>query len=169
MADDDRIVVTRGNSRAELLAVLCFKVLLGCDEDIGRGIQLEVLARPLLDEVVRDDKHTLIAESEAFALLCRRTHGKGLACAYHVGKERVAAVHDSCHGVALVFPQGDLRVHSEKLDVATIELTGAEAIETLVIEPAKSLSSCRVFPDPLVKGAFDLLLLALRDGGLFLV
>ena len=34
-----------------------------------------------------------------------------------------------CNGIALVGPQRDFRVHAEKLDVAAVVLTGADAVE----------------------------------------
>ena len=36
-------------------------------------------------------------------------------------------------GVALVLPEGDLRVHTDKMDVGAIILTGAGGVEQLVI------------------------------------
>ena len=57
--------------------------------------------------------------------------------------------------------QGNLGVHTKELDVATVKLTGANTVETLVIELTKSLAPCRVFPYPLVKRSLDLLLLTL--------
>ena len=115
------------------------------------------------------DKHTLGAKSESLALLRRRNHCEGLTCSNNVGKERVTAIHNSCNGITLVLTQSDLGIHSVELDVATVKLTGADTVETLVIELTKSLSPCRVFPYPLVKRSLDLLLFTLRYGGLFLV
>ena len=59
--------------------------------------------------------------------------------------------------------QGDFGVHAEELDVATVKLSGAKAVEALIIELTKSLSPCRVFPYPLIKCSLDLLLLTLCD------
>ena len=47
--------------------------------------------------------------------------------------------------------------------MATVKLTGADTVETLVIELTKSLAPCRVFPYPLIKCSLDLLLLTLCD------
>ena len=65
--------------------------------------------------------------------------------------------------------QGNLGIHTKELDVATIKLSGAKAVETLVVELTKSLSPCRVFPYPLVECSLDLLLLTLCDCGFLFV
>ena len=163
VTDNNCIVVTRCNSRAELLTVLGFKVLLGSDKDICTRIELQILTCPLLNKVVGYDKHTLVTESESLALLRRRNHRKGLTCTNNVGKQRVTAVHNSCHGIALMLSQGDLGVHTKELDVATVKLSGAKAVEALIVELTKSLTPCRVFPYPLIKCSLDLLLLTLCD------
>ena len=41
VADDDRVIIAGGNSRAEFLSVCPFKVLLGGNQNIGRGIQAQ--------------------------------------------------------------------------------------------------------------------------------
>ena len=117
VSDNDSIVISRGNTSAEFLAVLGFKILFRSHQDICRGIELKVLTRPLFDKVIGYDEHTLIAESEPLALLCSGYHREGFACANNVGKESVSTVHNPCHRVFLMGAKGDFGVHSVELNV----------------------------------------------------
>ena len=72
-------------------------------------------------------------------------------------------------GVDLMGPQGDLRVHTHKIQVAPVVLAGPGAVELVVIEPRQAFSPGRVFPNPILERLLDKLLLALGDGGFFLV
>ena len=73
--NDDRIVVAGSNASAELLSVLALEVLLGGDKNIGRGIELEVFACPLLRQMIGNDKEGLVAQPQPFGF-----HGSG----YHL-------------------------------------------------------------------------------------
>ena len=42
-------------------------------------------------------------------------------------------VQNMCNGIALVGSQRDFRVHAEKLDVAAVVLTGADAVELFIV------------------------------------
>ena len=169
MTDYNRIVITRCYPRAELFTVLCFKIFLGCDKDICRWIELQILGCPLFNKVVGHYKHTLITESKTFALLCCGYHCEGLACANNVSKQGITAVHYSRYRVGLVFTELDFGVHTVILDMATVVFTGAHTVELLVIELTKTLSALGIFPNPLLKSSFDLFLFALRDGGFLLI
>ena len=72
-------------------------------------------------------------------------------------------------GVDLMFPQGDLRVHAHKIDVAPIVLTGPQAVEFYVVELRQPSPSGRVFPYPILKRLLDKRLLALGDSGFIFV
>ena len=63
MPDNHGIIIPRGNPAAELLAVGGLKILLGGDEDVGTGIEPQVLGSPLPDKVVGDDKHGFLAQA----------------------------------------------------------------------------------------------------------
>ena len=72
-------------------------------------------------------------------------------------------------GVALVFPEGDLRVHAHEFDVASVILTGAGRVEQLVVLLHQRNAPLGVLPDPVGKSILDDLLLLLRQHGLSLV
>ena len=169
VSDDDRIVIARRNSRTESLSVLRFKVLFGCDKDVGRGIKLKIFACPLFDKMIWHNEHTLTAKSQTLHFLRCRHHREGLACAYDVGKQGISAVHDSCNGVRLVLSQRDFGIHTIEFDMTSIKFTGTEAVEFLIVELAKTFTALRIFPDPFFKCALDLLLFALCNGRFLLV
>ena len=105
MTDDDRIVVAGGNSGTEAFPVLRLKGLAGGHQDIGCGIKLEILRCPLFRQVVGDNDHALMAETEPLALLCRGNHFKGLAGTHNMRQKRIAAVEDMGDSVHLMRPK----------------------------------------------------------------
>ena len=86
VTDDDGIVIAGGDAGTELLAVLGFKVLFGGNQNIGGGVKLEPLCRPLLCDVVGHHNQGLGAQPQPLALHCRCNNFEGLACPYFVGK-----------------------------------------------------------------------------------
>lgn len=67
------------------------------------------------------------------------------------------------HRISLVFPKLDFRVHTTENDVASIVLTGTQAVEFIVVKAAEPFSALRVRPDPILKALLDKLLLCLCD------
>ena len=169
VTNDDGIIVAGSNSAAELLAVLRFKVLLGRHKDIGRGIKLQELGCPLLCQMVGDYKQGLLTQPQPLALHGSRYHFKGFACTYHMGKQSVATVKNMSNGVDLMGSQFNFRVHTHKVQVTAIVLTGTDGVELLVVQPAKALSAVGVFPYPVLERLLDQFLLALCDGGFLFV
>ena len=86
-----------------------------------------------------------------------------------MGEEGVSPVDGPGHGVALVGPQGDFRVHPGKHQVAAIVLPGPDGVKLLVIKAAQPLPAGGVRPHPLLEFLLDLVLLVLGDGGLLLI
>ena len=84
--------------------------------------------------MVRYGKEGFLAQAEALALHGCGNHLKGLARAHLMGKEGVAAVEDMGNGIDLMRPQRDLRIDSHEIQVAAVILTGANAVELLVIQ-----------------------------------
>ena len=72
-------------------------------------------------------------------------------------------------GVALVFPEGDLRVHAHEFDVTSVILTGAGRVEQLVVLPDQRNAPLGVLPDPVGKSILDDLLFLLCQHSLPLV
>ena len=66
-------------------------------------------------------------------------------------------------------PQGDFRVHSLKVNMPSVILTGADAVEGFVVDMAQALSAVNVPPYPLRKFLFDEFLPVLGNGGFLLV
>ena len=86
-----------------------------------------------------------------------------------MGKEGVSPVDGTGNGVALVGPQGDLRVHPGKHQVAAVILPGPDGVELLVVQGTQTLPAGGVCPHPLLKLLLDLVLLVLGDGGFLFV
>ena len=75
VADDNGVVFAGGDAGAELLAVLRLEVLFRSHEDVGGGVQPQELARPLLRQVVGNDKEGFVAQPQPLGF-----HGSG----YHL-------------------------------------------------------------------------------------
>ena len=72
-------------------------------------------------------------------------------------------------GIDLMGPQGDFRVHSLKVNMPPVILTGADAVEGFVVDVAQALSAVNVPPYPLREFLLDEFLPILSNGGFFLV
>ena len=59
-----------------------------------------------------------------------------------------------CNGIALVGPQRDFRVHAEKLDVAAVVLTGADAVELFIVQRHQAFPAFTVLENPVFKSIF---------------
>ena len=136
LPDDHGIVISRGDTGAELLTVLGFKVLFGGDKDIGTRIELQILACPLPHQVIGNDKHGFGAKPQPFPLLRGGNHSIGLARTNHVCKQRISSVHDPRYGICLMLSERDFRIHSKITDVAAVIGSGTDAVEAVVIEYA---------------------------------
>ena len=77
MSHDDRIIIAGSDTGAEFLAVAGLKVLFRGNEDVGRGIQLQKLRRPLLGKVVRYNKQALLAKPQPLAFHSGSGHCEG--------------------------------------------------------------------------------------------
>ena len=162
--DDDGIVVAGGDASAEAFAVLCLKILFRGHQHIGGRIELQELAGPLLGQVVRHHKERFLAQPQPLGFHRRRHHLERLPCPHYVCKQRVAAIEDVGDGVHLMLPQGDLRIHAGKGDVAAVVFPWAVAVEQDVVRLADLLPPFRVFPYPLRKRLLQQLLLTLCNG-----
>ena len=167
--DDDGIVVAGSDAPAELLAIFCLKILFRGHQHIGGRIELQELAGPLLGQMVRHHKEGFLAQAQPLGFHRRRHHLERLPCPHYVCKQGVAAIEDVGDGVHLMLPQGDLRIHAGKVDVAAVVFTGSVAVEQNVVRLADLLPPFRVFPYPLRKRLLQQLLLALCNGGLLFV
>ena len=119
--------------------------------------------------MVGDHEQGLQAQAQPLALLGSGDHLEGLAGTHHMSKQCVAAVEDVGNGVDLMGPEGDLRVHADKVQMASVILTGPDRVELVVIQPRQPLTPVGIIPDPVGKGLLDEILLTLGDGGFLLV
>ncbi len=65
--------------------------------------------------------------------------------------------------------QGNFRVHARKTDMGTVIFAGTDAVEFLVVTPAKGFPALRVFENPVLERFAHGFLLLLGDGGLLFV
>ena len=118
--------------------------------------------------MVRHHKKGFLAQPQPLCLHGRGSHLEGLARAHLVGQQGVAAVEYMGNGVPLMLPQGNLRVHPHKMDVAAVVFPGPGGVEQLVVLFNQGFTPLGVLPDPVCKGILDgLLLLACQHGLLF--
>ena len=169
VADDDGVIVAGGDPAAEPLAVLGFKIFPGGYQDVGGGIELQILRRPLFCQVIGHHKQAFLAQPQPLTLLGGSYHFKGLARAYHMGQQGVPSIEDMGNGVHLMGPQGDLRVDTHKVQMAPIVLAGTGAVEFVVVEPRQPFPPGWVFPNPVLERLLDKFLLALGDSRFLLV
>ena len=114
-------------------------------------------------------KKTFLAQPQPFCFHSGCRHFVGFACANFVCKQRITAIKHMSNGVALVFPESDLRVHADEMDVGAIVFTGAGRVEQLVVLPNQRNAPLGVLPDPVGKSVLDCLLFLLGQHSLPLV
>ena len=78
-----------------------------------------------------------------------------------MAQERVVAIKDVSDGVTLMGAQGDFRIHAVELNMTAVVFTGANAVETLIVQLNELLAAGLISPDPLLECIFDLLLFSL--------
>ena len=100
--DNDSVIVPGGNAAAKFLPVLGFKVFFRSNQDIGAGIELEPLRRPLLGDVVRHYDQRLGAKAQALHLHGSGHHLVGFPSPYLVGQQGVSAVQNVRNGIDLM-------------------------------------------------------------------
>ena len=86
-----------------------------------------------------------------------------------MGQQGVFAVEHMGHGVALVGPQADFRVHAHKIDVGAVIFPWPDVVELVIVFPAQGLPAFRVLENPVLERLADGLLLLLGDGGLLFI
>ena len=105
-------------------AVGSLKVLAPCYQQLGIGVEVQKLACPLLRQMVGHYEKAFLAQPQPFGFHGGCRHFVGFACANFVCKQRITAIKHMSDGVALVLSEGDLRVHTDKMDVGAIVLHG---------------------------------------------
>ena len=165
VADDNSVIVAGGDTGAEFLAVVGFKVLLGSDKDVGRRVEPQKFGRPLFRQMVRHDKNGFLAQSQPLRFHRRGYHFKGFSRANFVCQQRIPAVQHMGDGVFLMLPEDNFRVHPGENDVAAVILAGTSAVHFLVVLPYQRFAPLRVFPNPVLERIPDKLLLLRGKGG----
>ena len=169
MPDDDGIVVPGGDAGTEFFAVGSLKVLAPCYQKFCVRVEVQELRSPLLCQMVGHHKEGFLAQPQPFCFHGRCRHFVGLARTNFVCKQRVTAIKHMGDGISLVFPEGDLRVHADKMDVASVILTGAGRVEQFVVLLHQCNAPLRVLPDPVGESILDDLLFLLCQHGFPLV
>ena len=102
LANHHHVVIPGGDAGAEALAVCPLKILFGGYQDFGGGVEPINIRPPLLRQVVGDHKQGLFAQAQALHFHGGGRHRPRLACAHHVGQERISTVQDAGYTVYLV-------------------------------------------------------------------
>ena len=79
----------------------------------------------------------------------------------------VAAVEYAGDRVALVLAQGNFRVHTGERQVRAVVLSRFGAVEKLIVFGHQRLTAVSVFPQPVLEGVLNDLLLLLGEGRFF--
>ena len=169
VADDDSVIIPGGDSGAELFAVLLFKILFRCHQDIGGGVQLQEIRSEIPDDVIRHHKQGFVGQAKPLCLHCGGDHLIALASPHHMAEQGVAAVNCPGYCVALVGAQLYFRVHPCKYDMAPVIFAGPDGIKLLVVNPAQPIAAAWLRPNPLLKLLLNQVLFVLRDGGFFFI
>ena len=161
MSDDDNVVVPRGDTGAELLAVIFLKIPPGGGEDVCPWIEPDGLNRCLLNEMVGHDEEALMTQAETFFLHRGGDRDEGLSRSDFMGQKRVPAVEDSCYGVPLVRSELDIRVNAAEDQMASVVLPRPGGVEAAVVFLNQRLTAIGCGEYPVLELLLNLLLLLL--------
>jgi hypothetical protein len=70
-----------------------------CYKEPSLRVQLQELCSPLVDQVIRRDKHRLLGEIEAAEFHRSGSHGPGLARSHDMRQQWAATLEDSPYGI----------------------------------------------------------------------
>ena len=158
MGDNHRIPIAGGNSTHQGLPPFLFKIFLGCHQNVGGGIEGQKFRRELLQHVIRHDEQRLAGESQPLQLHGRRYESIGFSGPYDMCQKGVGRLKNAPDRGLLMRSQGDGVAGSGQLKMVAIEGPQTNAIETVVIQSAKSFPTGLVLPDPGLKAFLDFLL-----------
>ena len=169
MSNNDRVVVSGGNSGTEFLPVCRLEILLLRDKNICRWIKPQKLARPLFSQMIRNGKKRFRTQSEPLRFHRRRDHLERLPCAHLVRKERISAIKDVCDSIFLVFSERNFRIHAVKSDVFAVVFARSGTVEKLIVLLNKRMTPVRSLPNPILESIFYRLLFLLCKRRFFCV
>ena len=134
------------------------------DEDPAGRVELEHVAGPLVHEVVGDHEHRLGRLAEAFRLVGEGDALERLAGSDDVGDEgSLVAAQGAGHRVLLMRTQGDAVGDAGRGQVGSVDVAGAHAVESAVVQGGEPLRAGGVLEHPLVPRVADRV--GLLDGG----
>lgn len=83
--------------------------------------------------------------------------------------EHISAIQNVRDGIDLMGPQGDFRIHSLKVNMPSVILTGTDAVEGFIVDAAQPFSAVNVPPYPFRKFLLDEFLPVLGNSSFLLV
>ena len=86
-----------------------------------------------------------------------------------MGKQGISAIQNVRDGIDLMGPQGDFRIHSLKVNMPSVILTGTDAVEGFIVDAAQPFSAVNVPPYPFRKFLLDEFLPVLGNSSFLLV
>ena len=119
--------------------------------------------------MVRDHKHGLLTQAKSLALHSRCCHFKSFARTNFVGEQGISTIKHMSDSISLMFPEGNIRIHTAETDMVAIILTGSGRIKKLIVLRNQCFPASRVFPYPILKRILDCLLFLLGKGCLLFV
>ena len=169
MSDDNGIVITCGDTRAEFATVCRFKVFLGCNQNLSIGIKGQYVRTPLSRQMVWYDEQRFLADTQPFGFHGRCNTGKGFAAAYTMRQQGVVAINDMGGTIFLMWAQVYGWIHARKLQEAAIILTRANTVKSLIVDRDQRFPAHGITENPALECLFDAILFLLCQNGLFLI
>ena len=84
-------------------------------------------------------------------------------------EQGISTIKHMGDGISLMFPEGNVRVHTAKTDMAAIILTGSGGVKKLIVLRNQCFPTAGVFPYPILKRILDCLLFLLGEGCLLFI
>src|SRR5260370_20165937 len=123
--------------------------------------------------MMRDHEHRFLGQMQTTKFHCSGGHGPCFARSHHVRQQWTAALEDAPNRVLLM--RGEISIaerrpdHARQGQVRTVEIAEPEVVEAEVVLLGEAFRAFLVFPNPIPKAIYQLLLLLPRSDGLWLI
>ena len=156
MPHDDGVMLTGSNPADKSAAVLSLKILFLRHQNIGVGVHLHVVGCPFSHKVIRHGIQGLVYCSQPFHFIAKADSGVGFASTNFMCHQQITVtVKTMGDYIALVLSELDTLRHIRHEKIVTAVFTGADVVETVIVELCQACSTLRVGKQPAFKGHLD--------------
>ena len=99
MSDNNCIIIPCGDPGTELFPSGSLEILFRRNKQLCTRIQPQEFVCPLKRQMIRNDKHTLLAQPQPLRFHCGSRHLKCLPHTHFMGEQRISAVKHMGNGV----------------------------------------------------------------------